>query len=301
MRKGFYLWVVLAVSSLWAGPDDPVVLWGVAATSDHLHLGSYASLKVLQKYEQQGYQIALLIDDQSAGLDPSGSPGNVGMLSPAQQKENAEKLLPFLQEILGPDAVIYYTSDLKISVNFPQLLQETGRFQVTPGSLSENLYPYSDAYNYRALAQKIGAKNVLLLGGEDQFRNLAVGQEVLTSRGISSAFVLHPLLIDPQTGQKMGKRGLNPVFLDDPEAISRYMESLPDGDLKQVWDLLGNGAMPPPQEVRRALSEQLQSVSMGLEQKRIPGHPTRPVEKLPKKEENGREPQRKALPQANHG
>jgi tyrosyl-tRNA synthetase len=253
------------------------VFWGVAATGSSLHLGNLASLNVIRKYQAAGHPIVVYIDTATAGFDPAGSPGTAAKIDLATARTNGQNIASQVKLLLGPNVEIYTSDDLELTVSMRQLLTDTSLImleerQKAPeitnrASIADLLYPLDDAYAYGAMAQKITANKIILIAGKDQMDNIRFSQQFLQVQGIRSAVVIHELLMDPVTAEKMGKRGSSPVNINDPSALVSYVDKLPAAQLSPAWNLLGEGPMPSDaEEVRAQLKTQLLAVATKVNQ-----------------------------------
>ena len=246
------------INSPLIGDKTVPILWGVAPTADSLHLGNWASLRFMQSF---GHPSMAVINVETAGLDPNGM-RETNRIELKVAQANMDRISAQLKALL-PTMPIYQI-DADMWPRFKQVLLDVQLLKKSDPkmiSLADQLYPLVDSYDYLFLAQKLGLKKAIFVAGTDQRANLEAIKAIFENRGIAVAILFHPLLLDAAHA-KMGKSMTNAIYINDPQAITQYVQALPEKDLSDVWNALADGTMPKDStQARQALLDQLLAIA----------------------------------------
>ncbi len=246
------------INSPLIGDKTVPILWGVAPTADSLHLGNWASLRFMQSF---GHPSMAVFNVETAGLDPNGM-RETNRIELKVAQANMDRISAQLKALL-PTMPIYQI-DADMWPRFKQVLLDVQLLKKSDPkmiSLADQLYPLFDSYDYLFLAQKLGLKKAIFVAGTDQRANLEAIKAIFENRGIAVAILFHPLLLDAAHA-KMGKSMTNAIYINDPQAITQYVQALPEKDLSDVWNALADGTMPKDStQARQALLDQLLAIA----------------------------------------
>lgn len=246
------------INSPLIGDKTVPILWCVAPTADSLHLGNWASLRFMQSF---GHPSMAVINVETAGLDPNGM-RETNRIELKVAQANMDRISAQLKALL-PTMPIYQI-DADMWPRFKQVLLDVQLLKKSDPkmiSLADQLYPLVDSYDYLFLAQKLGLKKAIFVAGTDQRANLEAIKAIFENRGIAVAILFHPLLLDAAHA-KMGKSMTNAIYINDPQAITQYVQALPEKDLSDVWNALADGTMPKDStQARQALLDQLLAIA----------------------------------------
>ena len=219
---------------------------GIDPTGPDLHLGHSTNFFVLQKLQELGHTVTLLIGDFTARIgDPTDKLATRKRLSKKEVLENAKtykKQVSNLINFTGKNkAQIMFNSkwlskltfedtiELAAHTTFSQIKKrDMFRRREKEGKdiyLHEFLYPLMQGYD--SVAMKVDAE----LGGTDQTFNMLVGRDLVKKYTGNNKYVITTkLLINPKTNKKiMSKREGNYVSLQDtPENMYGKVMALPD-------------------------------------------------------------------------
>lgn len=246
------------INSPLIGDKTVPILWGVAPTADSLHLGNWASLRFMQSF---GHPSMAVFNVETAGLDPNGM-RETNRIELKVAQANMDRISAQLKALL-PTMPIYQI-DADMWPRFKQVLLDVRLLKKSDPkmiSLADQLYPLLESYDYLFLAQKLSLKKAIFVAGTDQRANLEAIKAIFENRGIAVAILFHPLLLDAAHA-KMGKSMTNAIYINDPQAITQYVQDLPEKDLSDVWNALADGTMPKDStQARQALLDQLLAIA----------------------------------------
>lgn len=204
---------------------------GIDPTAPDMHVGHESQLLKLQKLQQMGHHVILLIGDFTAMIgDPTDKSAARTKLSREEVLENAEgykdqasKVLDF--EHPANPVELRYNSEWLGGMDFGDVLELASEFTVQqmlerssfskridegkPVSLVEFMYPLMQAWDSVALEVDIE------VGGSDQIFNMLRGTDLVKRHLSKQKFVIAgQLLVDPD-GRKIGKTEGNMITLND--------------------------------------------------------------------------------------
>ncbi len=217
------------------------VYLGIDPTGESLHIGHLLGILTLKRFLNYGHKIFLLIGGGTALIgDPSGKEKERPILTLKEIEKNKRKIQEQLKKFFEIDNKNVFLVDNKnwlqnlklidflrdigkvISVNSMLDLEFVkNRLQSDEGiSYAEFTYQLLQAYDFLILFQKYTVE--VQIGGSDQWGNIVQGIELIRKKLNKKAYGLtYPLLVDPQTGKKIGKTesGEN-IWLDSQKTSS---------------------------------------------------------------------------------
>jgi tyrosyl-tRNA synthetase len=220
---------------------------GFDPTADSLHVGHLVTLNVLRIFAAAGHKIIPVIGTATALVgDPTGRSTSRPELGRDQVARNASGILESIIRVLpganclendrwiGGLGLMSFLSECGRHIPMSKLLAMdtvAERLGGTGISFLEATYPLLQAYDFLHLSRD--GEFLLQIGGSDQWGNICMGLELIgrISPETKVAGMTHPLLIGPG-GQKMGKSGGNPVWLNparlDDLVFFQYWRNIPD-------------------------------------------------------------------------
>jgi tyrosyl-tRNA synthetase len=235
---------------------------GFDPTAASLHVGHLQSLMIFHRMQQAGHRLIFLIGGATALVgDPSGRDASRPLLSAETVAANAHAIRTQVERMglirftdapgMGPAALLLnnadwldmgllgYLRDVAVHFSVNALIkQETFARRLAEQrnlSLLELLYPSLQAYDFLHLCDSFDCR--LQMGGSDQWGNIVDGIDLVRRvRGVTVHGLVFPLLLDRQTGQKMGKTSAGQTVWLDPErtppfAFYQSWLACPDVDL----------------------------------------------------------------------
>lgn len=230
-----------AIAEIYPSPEDLAVelrsgriltaYIGIDPTDPSLHVGHESQLLKLQRLQELGHNVILLIGDFTGMIgDPTDKSAARVKLSRDEVLANAENYKEQASKIIDFDdpvnpAQIRYNSEWLGRMSFEDVVElaseitvqrmiERNMFQRRIGQkkpvwLHEFLYPLMQGWD--SVAMKVDVE----LGGSDQTFNMLVGSDFVKRHLNKQKFVIAgKLLVDP-TGKKIGKSEGNMVTLND--------------------------------------------------------------------------------------
>lgn len=248
---------------------------GIDPTGKTLHLGHVTPLLKLQKFQELGHQIILLMGDFTGMIgDPTDKTATRKKLTREEvlnnlkdYKEQASKFISFS----GPNAaLIKYNSEWLSKLKFGDILELASLVTVDqmmkremfqrrnqdgkPVYIHEFMYPLMQGYD--CVAMNVDGE----IGGNDQTFNMLVGRDLMKALKNKEKFVIATKLLMDSDGQKMGKTEGNMVSLDQtPEdmfgRVMSWSDSLiiagfeiitdiPSHEIKEMSEKLLGGENP---------------------------------------------------------
>jgi tyrosyl-tRNA synthetase len=265
--------------------SKPAVLYqGFDPSADSFHAGHLMYFTAYKHFLDDGHKIIFLIGG-GTGLvgDPTGKLESRKMLSEEELSSNLNSLEKQAKRLLGADADVLFLDNADwlsratifdylrnvapyISIN-KLLKHETYQTRLSQNlnlSLLEFLYSSLQAWDFLHLFKKYNCR--LQLGGQDQWRNILDGVELVHKITGEEVFGLTFPLLTTGSGQKMGKSEGNAVWLDaqktTPFEFYQYWLNRPDDELERdlrLFTLLGGGEISeiiklPPQDIQKRLA-----------------------------------------------
>jgi tyrosyl-tRNA synthetase len=185
------------------------VLWGISASKDSLHLGHHYSLHKVREHPTTT-EVIIYIEDRTGGMDPFGSPGKITKQDIAEQRRNVPRLMKVIRRAL-PDHDVTFVRQSQ----FPESPAESDYIArcSDPNYSCEAHYPQMITDSHLRALEWLGVRDFTWVCGADQTRSTrAMGKEA-ARRNMTVTAEIHPLVKDPETGEKMGKRNHNAVWV----------------------------------------------------------------------------------------
>jgi tyrosyl-tRNA synthetase len=204
---------------------------GIDPTAPDLHVGHESQLLKLQRLQQLGHNVIMLIGDFTGMIgDPSDKSAARIKLTKEEVLENAEgykqqasKIIDF-EHSVNP-ARLMYNSEWLGKMNFADVVELASEVTVqqmlerdmfkrriganTPVRLHEFLYPVMQGWDSVNMGVDIE------VGGSDQIFNMLVGTDLVKRHLKKQKYVIAgQLLVDP-SGKKIGKTEGNMITLND--------------------------------------------------------------------------------------
>ena len=257
---------------------------GFDPSSPDIHVGHAVGLRKLRQLQELGHKVVLIVGDWTAQIgDPSGRSQTRAVLRAEEVRANAETYLAQFFKVVDRDRTeVRWQSEWFGPFTLADVFQLTGRFTVAqflaredfanryranqPIAITELLYPLLQAYD------SIAVESDVEFGGMDQKFNLLVGRDLqqMMGRRPQQCFLV-PLLAGTDGVQKMGKSLGNYIGVDEPpneiygktmslpdHMIMPYLANLtdvPDRELAEVREALGNGSVNPMEPKKRLARE----------------------------------------------
>jgi tyrosyl-tRNA synthetase len=249
-----------------------------------MHVGHESQLLKLQRLQNMGHQVILLIGDFTATIgDPTGKSATRVKLTRDEVLENAEgykqqasKIIDF--EDSNNPARLMYNSNWLGRMSFSDVLELAGEVTVQqmlerdmfrrriqegkPVGLHEFLYPIMQGWD----SVNMGDNGVdIEVGGSDQIFNMLVGSTFVRRHNGKQKFVIAGNLLADPSGRKIGKTEGNMITLNDtPLDMYHKIMLWGDGITPHALELCSQLPMSEVEGVRGSLDSGTMS---GLEGK----------------------------------
>lgn len=218
---------------------------GFDPTADSLHVGSFAQIMLLKRFQMAGHKPLALVGGATGMIgDPSGKSQERNLLNEETLQKNIDGIKAQLSRFLDFDSDAPNKAELvnnydwmkdfsflefirdvgkHITVNY-MMAKESVKKRVTGEtgqgmSFTEFTYQLVQGYDFLYLNQNKNCK--LQMGGSDQWGNIVTGTELIRRKSSSTAFALTIPLIKKADGGKFGKTESGNVWLD-PERTTPY-------------------------------------------------------------------------------
>lgn len=226
------------------------VKYGIDPTGKDLHLGHIVPIIVARRLQQMGHKVFLLFGDFTAYIgDPTGRVKTRPILTEEEIKANVAEYKDQVRRFIDLDKVeIVYNSTFYDQMSIkdlmtiyrsnrlsPLLQREDFRNRIDGLTIGEALYPTLMAID------SVFMRPHIELGGNDQFLNFEITNEVMDSRGLppECAITTELLMGTSGDGSKMSKSKGNFISLRDPaEEVFGKVMSIPDSLLEHYFKLL---------------------------------------------------------------
>jgi tyrosyl-tRNA synthetase len=218
---------------------------GFDPTADSLHVGSFAQIILLKRFQLAGHKPIVLVGGATGMIgDPSGKSQERNLLDEVTLHKNQEGIKKQLSRFLDFDsgkpnvAVMVNNYDWMKDYSFLGFIRDIGKHITvnymmskdsvrkrlgsesrTGMSFTEFTYQLVQGYDFLYLYEHLGCK--LQMGGSDQWGNITTGTELIRRKLGGEAFALTIPLITKADGGKFGKTEHGNVWLD-PERTSPY-------------------------------------------------------------------------------
>ncbi|MGD9976351.1 MAG: tyrosine--tRNA ligase [Bacteroidales bacterium] len=211
---------------------------GFDPTAESLHVGSFAQIMLLKRFQLCGHKpIALLGGATGMIGDPSGKSQERNLLNEETLDKNTRGIKGQLSKFLnfstgkGNDAEMVNNYDWMKGYDFLGFIRDIGKhitvnYMMSKDSVKKRLgeeakegmsftefsYQLVQGYDFLWLYQNKGCK--IQMGGSDQWGNITTGAELIRRKLGGDAFAITIPLITKSDGSKFGKTEAGNVWLD---------------------------------------------------------------------------------------
>lgn len=218
---------------------------GFDPTADSLHVGSFAQIMLLKRFQLAGHKPIALVGGATGMIgDPSGKSQERNLLNEALLQKNLDGIKAQLRKFLDFDsgsptaAEMVNNYDWMKTYNFLEFIRDIGKhitvnYMMAKDSVKKRLgedsklgmsftefsYQLVQGYDFLWLNEHRNCK--LQMGGSDQWGNITTGTELIRRKTGKDAFALTIPLVTKADGGKFGKTESGNVWLD-PERTSPY-------------------------------------------------------------------------------
>lgn len=267
---------------------------GFDPTADSLHVGSFAQIMLLKRFQLAGHKPLALVGGATGMIgDPSGKSQERNLLTEEGLNKNLEGIKKQLSKFLDFNADHANSAELvnnydwmkeysflefirdigkHITVNYmmskDSVKKRLGSESKTGMSFTEFSYQLVQGYDFYWLNVNKNCK--LQMGGSDQWGNITTGTELIRRKNGGDAFALTIPLITKADGGKFGKTEQGNVWLDpertSPYAFYQFWLNTSDADAERyikVFTLLSK------EEIEGLIEQHREAPHMRLLQKRL--------------------------------
>jgi tyrosyl-tRNA synthetase len=243
---------------------------GFDPTSDSLHVGSFAQIMLLKRFQLAGHKPVALVGGATGMIgDPSGKSQERNLLNEESLNKNLEGIKAQLSKFLDFNsgesnaAVMVNNYDWMKNFSFLEFIRDVGKhitvnYMMSKDSVKKRLgaeskvgmsfteftYQLVQGYDFLWLYENLNCK--LQMGGSDQWGNITTGTELIRRKTGGEAFALTIPLITKADGGKFGKTEQGNVWLDPvkttPYQFFQFWLNTSDEDAEKyikVFTLLG--------------------------------------------------------------
>jgi tyrosyl-tRNA synthetase len=243
---------------------------GFDPTADSLHVGSFAQIMLLKRFQMAGHKPIALVGGATGMIgDPSGKSQERNLLNEETLNKNLNGIKKQLSRFLDFNsdlqnaAVMVNNYDWMKNYTFLEFIRDIGKhitvnYMMAKDSVKKRLsveskdgmsfteftYQLVQGYDFLWLYSNMGCK--LQMGGSDQWGNITTGTELIRRKTGGEAFALTIPLITKADGSKFGKTEHGNVWLDpnrtSPYAFYQFWLNTSDEDAEKyikVFTLLG--------------------------------------------------------------
>jgi len=266
---------------------------GFDPTSDSLHVGSFAQIMLLKRFQMSGHKPIVLVGGATGMIgDPSGKSQERNLLDEEALNRNLEgiktQLMRFLEFEKGENkaevvnnydwmkeqSFLSFIRDIgkHITVNYmmskESVKKRIGEESKVGMSFTEFSYQLVQGYDFYWLYKNMNCK--LQMGGSDQWGNITTGTELIRRKEGGEAFALTIPLITKSDGGKFGKTEQGNVWLDkkytSPYKFYQFWLNVSDEDAEKyikVFTLLSK------EEIEQLIKNHQEAPHLRLLQKRL--------------------------------
>lgn len=218
---------------------------GFDPTADSLHVGSFAQIMLLKRFQLAGHKPIALVGGATGMIgDPSGKSQERNLLDEETLQKNLNGIKAQLSKFLDFDsdapnkAEMVNNYDWMRDFSFLEFIRDIGKhitvnYMMSKDSVKKRLnedskqgmsfteftYQLVQGYDFLYLNQHKNCK--LQMGGSDQWGNIVTGTELIRRKAQGEAYALTIPLVTKADGGKFGKTESGNVWLD-PEKTSPY-------------------------------------------------------------------------------
>lgn len=214
------------------------VYLGIDPTADSIHVGNLVPYMLLNRLQQAGHKVILLMGGGTALIgDPGGKSTERPFVEIAVIKEQCAKMEAGVRKFVAGDVTFVNNYEWLSKLSMIEYLRDIGKhFTVNamikkdivanrltsenPISYTEFSYSLLQGYDYLHLHKEYGCD--VQIGGSDQWSNIIAGVELIRKTLGKEVFALtNPIVTDKATGKKFGKSEGNAIWLN-AEKTSPY-------------------------------------------------------------------------------
>ncbi|QQS52432.1 MAG: tyrosine--tRNA ligase [Bacteroidota bacterium] len=267
---------------------------GFDPTADSLHVGSFAQIMLLKRFQLAGHKPVALVGGATGMIgDPSGKSQERNLLNEETLQKNLDGIKAQLEKFLdfrsdAPNkAEMVNNYDWMKNFSFLDFIRDVGK-HITVNymmakdsvkkrvsgesgqgmSFTEFTYQLVQGYDFLYLNQHLNCK--LQMGGSDQWGNITTGTELIRRITGNDSFALTIPLITKADGGKFGKTESGNVWLDPekttPYAFYQFWLNTSDEDAShyiKVFTMLSRA------EIETLITEHEQAPHLRILQKRL--------------------------------
>lgn len=267
---------------------------GFDPTADSLHVGSFAQIMLLKRFQLAGHKPIALIGGATGMIgDPSGKSQERNLLNEEQLNKNLLGIKNQLSKFLDFDAKIENSAELVNNYDwlknytFLEFIRDIGKhlpvnYMMSKDSVKKRLssesnvgmsfteFSYQLVQGYDFYWLKTNKNCKLQMGGSDQWGNITTGTELIRRMKGGDAYALTIPLITKADGGKFGKTEQGNVWLDpertSPYAFYQFWLNTSDDDAERyikVFTLLSK------EEIETLINEHRETPHLRLLQKKL--------------------------------
>lgn len=267
---------------------------GFDPTSDSLHVGSFAQIMLLKRFQLAGHKPLALVGGATGMIgDPSGKSQERNLLDEKTLQKNLNGIKAQLSKFLdfesdAPNkALMVNNYDWMKDFSFLSFIRDVGKhitvnYMMSKDSVKKRLgedskqgmsfteftYQLVQGYDFLYLYQHLNCK--LQMGGSDQWGNITTGTELIRRKTGGEAYALTIPLITKSDGGKFGKTESGNVWLDrkltSPYKFYQFWLNTSDADAEKyikVFTLLTR------EEVSELVARHAEAPHLRVLQKRL--------------------------------
>jgi tyrosyl-tRNA synthetase len=267
---------------------------GFDPTSDSLHVGSFAQIMLLKRFQEAGHKPIVLVGGATGMIgDPSGKSQERNLLDEETLQKNLNgikaqlsKFLDFESDIPNKAEMVNNYDWMK-TFSFLEFIRDIGKhitvnYMMSKDSVKKRLgeeskqgmsfteftYQLVQGYDFLYLNQNMNCK--LQMGGSDQWGNITTGTELIRRKTNNEAFALTINLITKADGGKFGKTESGNVWLDrrytSPYKFYQFWLNISDSDAEKYIKVF---TTIEKDEADELITEHLQAPHLRILQKRL--------------------------------
>jgi tyrosyl-tRNA synthetase len=218
---------------------------GFDPTADSLHVGSFAQIMLLKRFQMSGHKPIALVGGATGMIgDPSGKSQERNLLNEETLQKNLDGIKAQLSKFLDFEtdsankAELVNNYDWMKNFSFLEFIRDVGKhisvnYMMAKDSVKKRVsgdsglgmsfteftYQLVQGYDFLHLNKHKNCK--LQMGGSDQWGNITTGTELIRRKTGNDAFALTIPLITKADGGKFGKTESGNIWLD-PEKTTPY-------------------------------------------------------------------------------
>ena len=267
---------------------------GFDPTSDSLHVGSFAQIMLLKRFQEAGHKPIVLVGGATGMIgDPSGKSQERNLLDEETLQKNLNgikaqlsKFLDFESDIPNKAEMVNNYDWMK-TFSFLEFIRDIGKhitvnYMMSKDSVKKRLgeeskqgmsfteftYQLVQGYDFLHLNQNMNCK--LQMGGSDQWGNITTGTELIRRKTNNEAYALTINLITKADGGKFGKTESGNVWLDrrytSPYKFYQFWLNISDSDAEKYIKVF---TTIEKNEAVELITEHLQAPHLRILQKRL--------------------------------